>query len=1017
MIVRKYNFRFYLHARHQMHINGSLTNIHPHTWELQLSIIKKEKDFIQFSETEEIITNYLSKFENKFLNELTYFKNITPSTENLGEILFKELNKLLINKNWVLISLKISENPSRTYSIELDEIHALNNVESIYESSTDFMNDDEQIENNIQKTKKENEACEEEILDTLQEDITLDNNEKKQELEKNKVEDSTCDFVVKGKSILLEKRISKLGLLGYLIISIVIFILFLLWLTRKGMYPWGSDTWGHLFKGELLYNSILSGDIFLNYTKTWYNGMQPFRYWAPIPYYILSMCQFVSQGNIIITYYVFLFFVYIMGIIAWYLIGKSVGRKRFGIIMGQFWFFNPDNLRVLFAEGNFPRVVVAVFFPFLILAVYKYFQFEKKRDICFIAFWMFLITMTHAMISAMTGITLFIWAVIYYITTKRMKKIILMLTSAALGIGLSSIWLYPALKGGIMSLQKSESSIGIIVNRLTSKVTRSLNPFARYQDIKIGYNPDTFYFGLFIFIIMILGLFYSNKKIRGYFLVAFIIFLGSTRSLVFLFINLPLSELFWMTRYTPFAMAFIAMGLLLWYSLKKNIRIIFIFLLAIEGIYTVYLVCFSLFEPRAFEEINKAVQISQSRIGVLDLSRLDADPSYFISRLNQEKELGQVFGWAWQGAATAQNIMLLNTGLEFGFYDYMFDRSLEMGADTLIAFRPVIKDEEEFLKIAKKMGYKVEYTTEDTYVLKYPINKSFGTIPEYQGIVIGEFAGNIVPLFPSLRLGNSQYIDEYTLQDLENYKTIVLTGFKYHDKKQAEEFIKNLASKGKRIVIDLTDNVSDDLTKQTEFLNVFAQPVKLHNSFPQITMNNKDITFSETIQSEENLWRTSYLINLDNKLATSKIGTQEMTVIGTKENKNIYFVGFNLFYHSFITKDKTAIDLLEECFNINAYETPTRKIIPYEYKFKDNTIYINGEKGMILDLAYLDAFKSNSIEAFHNMTKITKDNLKIKVGYPYLLKGLIISLTSFVLLIILLVLVKKVNKNEEEYII
>lgn len=48
------------------------------------------------------------------------------------------------------------------------------------------------------------------------------------------------------------------------------------------------------------------------------------------------------------------------------------------------------------------------------------------------------------------------------------------------------------------------------------------------------------------------------------------------------------------------------------------------------------------------------------------------------------------FGWAWQGAATADNIMLLNQALENEQYDYLFDRSVELGDDTVAIDRKYI---------------------------------------------------------------------------------------------------------------------------------------------------------------------------------------------------------------------------------------------------------------------------------------------------------------------------------------
>ncbi len=41
----------------------------------------------------------------------------------------------------------------------------------------------------------------------------------------------------------------------YAIAMVFIYLL----MTREGFYPWGSDTWGHLFKGHFLYKEFVKG--------------------------------------------------------------------------------------------------------------------------------------------------------------------------------------------------------------------------------------------------------------------------------------------------------------------------------------------------------------------------------------------------------------------------------------------------------------------------------------------------------------------------------------------------------------------------------------------------------------------------------------------------------------------------------------------------------------------------------------------------------------------------------------
>lgn len=130
----------------------------------------------------------------------------------------------------------------------------------------------------------------------------------------------------------------------YAIAMVFIYLL----MTREGFYPWGSDTWGHLFKGHFLYKEFVKGNFFPLYTDLWYNGIQPFRYWAPIPYYILLLFELVTSGDSLKAYYLFIALTFITGALPWIWMGRDKGRIYFGALLGILWFILPDNLRVTF---------------------------------------------------------------------------------------------------------------------------------------------------------------------------------------------------------------------------------------------------------------------------------------------------------------------------------------------------------------------------------------------------------------------------------------------------------------------------------------------------------------------------------------------------------------------------------------------------------------------------------------------------------------------------------------------
>lgn len=113
-----YKFKFYLNAKHSVIFNGKSSNIHPHTWEIAVLFGSQESDTVNFTNFENELENYFLNYENKYLNEHQSFKEINPTMENIGKVLYVDIKSLINDKNLYFKRLEISENPTRTYIIE-----------------------------------------------------------------------------------------------------------------------------------------------------------------------------------------------------------------------------------------------------------------------------------------------------------------------------------------------------------------------------------------------------------------------------------------------------------------------------------------------------------------------------------------------------------------------------------------------------------------------------------------------------------------------------------------------------------------------------------------------------------------------------------------------------------------------------------------------------------------------------------------------------------------------------------
>ncbi|HHV98671.1 MAG TPA: hypothetical protein GXX36_03715 [Clostridiaceae bacterium] len=1098
MFIRKYKFKFYLNARHSINIDNRQCKVHPHTWEIVIYISKYGDSLTQFTEVENSIQKYLMKYEGELLNAVPPFDLIDPSMENIGDAIFLEIFPLVQNFGCQLEMLEISENPSRTYIVNLEnaclntaqnEINRMNriiqrgkfdagdteHVDKLFTNKQGKFSDhvagkefekaggdifrngpngkSEKADGNFGKANeksdmanegsyKSNEASDEanyekpeqvksekeedetngnvsdeayghscdEMTDGVHSNATGQQNAYNGQGQKNAdngqaVEDQDTNSSEKNSKCNKSIKPSKYVLICLAVILVASFSL-IIWITKSGMHPWGSDTWGHLFKVELLADEIKSGNIYPLFSDLWYNGTQPFRYWAPLPYYLLFALRFIAGGNIILAYNIFIVFVFVAGALGWVLWGIKTGRHKLALVLALLWFILPDNLRVFFSEGNIPRIMVTTIFPYLMLGVWSYLENRNKKTLLLVFGCMFLITLCHAMISAMVGVIIFIYVFIYSCLFKKIRPSAEVLAAAVFGICMSGLWLYPALKGGMVSL--NQETVIAAVKELTTPAAVSLNPILRLQGGK-----ELFYFGISVVAISIFGLVFGDRKSKIGFIIAMMIFACSTSELLPIVIKLPLSSLFWMWRFTPLALGVFFISLLEWKNLKKGVIAALIGIIVIDSAISFYSLAYNVNASSGKKEFDPAIKAATQSIAVLDISKYGSFPSYYIAFNDNNRSIGQVFGWAYQGARTAINTVWLNTALEKGWYNYLFDRCLEHGADTLIIEKGVIRDTGELLKAADTIGYKKIEETQSGIILKYPVDFTFGTKVEYKALGIGRYASNMAFIFPQFETGNSMYLDDYTGDKLLKYETVFLSGFKYRDKEKAENMVKNLSQKGVKFVIDMTGAPEDIYTSRASFLDVIAQPVEFTESYTPLDMGEEKIQ-TGPFPEEFERWRTLYLENLDASYGSTLFNNQSLNFLGTKSNENIVFVGLNLPYFVVETKDEQALKILEDIVGLKAYETPSRKVVKVNVeKDTDGLGIVSEEEGVVTNIAALDSFKNinGTYDEVHNLIRVEGGKLELKFVYNYFYEGLAMSIAGALCMVLFYFLILK-NKSK-----
>ena len=112
-----YKYKFYINASHSIYIDGNLGESHPHTWEISVEVVKMNNSFVEFDKFENVVEEYLSKFQDSYINDIEPFDKINPTLENICAFFKDEFIALTEKSGLSLIEIGISETPSRSYII------------------------------------------------------------------------------------------------------------------------------------------------------------------------------------------------------------------------------------------------------------------------------------------------------------------------------------------------------------------------------------------------------------------------------------------------------------------------------------------------------------------------------------------------------------------------------------------------------------------------------------------------------------------------------------------------------------------------------------------------------------------------------------------------------------------------------------------------------------------------------------------------------------------------------------
>lgn len=780
-------------------------------------------------------------------------------------------------------------------------------------------------------------------------------------------------------------------------------------IRQGGEYPVGNQIYQYIYRAKILLENIKEGNFFPLYDSLWFNGEQLLRYVEPLPVAILTGCMAVFGGSSKDGYLLCVGLLYFFSTFGWVYMGEKIGRRKTGIFLGALWFFMPNNMHTLFLEGNLAEATAMIFLPFLLGNAYRWFSGKERCRgvLAGILFSEFLIASCSIRFAIFTALAVLLYGIITALMEKSLLGIGYVVAALVSGILLFGIWWYPSLYG-----DGTDTLNAAVMSHYFQDALVSLNPFYRMDG-----NDQHDYFGLAAFLVAVFGLVAGKKKTRSGYLAALILFLGTTGSAYVILSNLPGKRYLWMSEYISMALCLILLSFMYWRSLKRFFYLLcaaFLLLDAIpsvwvnqgEGYYTAD-EQIEIFEKATL--LDKARSMTKQRMLFLDGDLYETAGAYAATMGSNENDLvAQTSGSGWQYSATSENIMDLNEALEGRHYDYLFDRLVMLGTDTVLIYtdaaRYLAKDMDRVIAAAEDFGYDLKESKGKYYLFHCDAPNTFGVVSNYSSIGIGTSAKLLSYSYVDMIRGSSDQLDDYTYEELKDYDLVYLSGFGYNDKEKAEQLVLRLSKSGVRIVVDGSGVPTDEHTGIQGFLGVTCQTINFENGYPILYYNDEEVV-CKLFPSEEDQWKTVALNGLDQVDGYLYDNGVQMAFAGAAVNENIRFVGISLPYHYYRTLDESGSkvvldDLLKDCLQ----QIPEHTIVPLSVAWDKDSITITSEEDQVnTTLAYTDNIKGNKDcwQQGHQIY-VNKGETRIQLTYPYLGQGALITAAGILMAVLLL---------------
>lgn len=664
-------------------------------------------------------------------------------------------------------------------------------------------------------------------------------------------------------------------------------------------YPLSDDGPGHLYKAITLFDALRTGQGIPTIFTGWYAGAESFRYW-PITTYLLLLPGLWLGG----TDSGLAVQLLIVGGLAAAGTGVLLWRRALGwpltILGALLAAVLPGPVHVAFMDGNLPRVVAqALLLPTVWAAVEGARGAAARRPALLLVALVALTVLVHPMLAAVASsaatLVLLTGALAGHWRIRAIGHSLLLIVA---GFALTGWSLVPALGGGAVGLNPDA-------------VIRGLDRFAPWEALNPARPRALHYFGLALLVATLVALYRRGRASAGwpYLAAGLPLVVAAVDPFASLYLHLPLAYLLWPVRLVAAGQALLLLGLLhvvaealTGRGRQVRVGLCLLALVAGDALPSLAIIRGGVVPSEQQAIATRLAGGAGWREATLDLSRLGSSPTF----LWRDRE--QLFGWAYQSATIAPGLADLNEALEQGRPAYLVDRLDWWGIDDVVLDRP----NPDLEAVLAAHGFAPRRNAGS---LRH-WSRTGGPraiLLDHAALGIGQGARIWAARFPRIVHGDSDLVDDYTLDQLRRFDRLVLSRPQWRDRAAAEALIRAYAAAGGQVIIDLTGAPDDPFARAPRFLGVYGERLPFAGAGQTL-----DDPGDGPGQSRRLLpfalqpWSALTYAGLDRVTVAAPYAGESAAVAGqiAAGAGQITFIGLNLPYHLLLTGDAVAADLL-----------------------------------------------------------------------------------------------------------